>query len=69
MAEACEVQAGEIHGFLKHYEEQFPNMPPDQARYRQLLVFRSAAHLLRTMGTYEDESRKFVAGLLKKHAG
>lgn len=67
MADACQLEADRVHGFLKHYEEYFPTMRPDQVRYRQMEVWESAAQLLRILGTYSDDSRVFVAGLLKRH--
>lgn len=68
MAEACQDEADSARWKLKNYYAQNPNSPPWPSLERDVLVWNSAAQILRTMGTYEDESRRFVAGLLKRHA-
>jgi len=67
MAEACEDQASYQRGILKHYYEFYPDAPPQPGREHDVAALEAAAQLMRVMGTYPDESRKFVAGLLRKH--
>ena len=66
MADACQDCADREAASIKFHEGLHPTMPPDQKAYRTILELESAAHVLRAMGTYPDESRKFVAGLLKR---
>jgi hypothetical protein len=67
MAEACDDEASRLRGMLKHIYEFYPDAPPRPEREHEIAVFDAAAHLMRVLGTYEDESRKFIAGLIKRH--
>ena len=68
MADIVQDCADREFASIKFHEGLHPNMPPDQKAYRNILALESAAHVLRAMGTYPDDSRVFVAGLLKRHA-
>ena len=67
MAEAIQEEAEHLHGILRHHQKEFPDQPADPLRSRKKLVLDSAAHVLRIMATYEDQSRRFVAGLIEEH--
>lgn len=43
------------------------NRPPRPEREREVFVLNSTVKLLAIMATFEDQSRAFVAGLLKEH--
>lgn len=67
MAELADEQAEHVEGMLAHRHKHLPDQPPDTLRERQVFVWRSLAHLLRILGTFEERSRTFVAGLVKEH--
>jgi hypothetical protein len=75
MAEACQVEADREHGKMKHIEEFYPDMrdPAVQANRRRhehdKALWDATARILRAMACEPDESRKFIAGLLKRHPG
>lgn len=68
MAEAIDDEAIGTFASVKASEQFNPGWPPNKTLYRKVFVLERAAELLRILGTYEDDSRKFVAGLLARHA-
>ncbi|MDR3473360.1 MAG: hypothetical protein P4M09_17000 [Devosia sp.] len=69
MAEACQDEADRTRWTLNSHYQRNPDSPPWPKAEREIQVWEAAAQLLRVLGTYPDESRTFVAGLLKRHKG
>lgn len=67
MATACDRHADRTITSLHAAEQFHPQYPRDEPAHREASVLQSAAELLRILGTYEDESRKFVGGLIERH--
>lgn len=67
MAQACQGAADGEYASIKRYERMFPERPPLTANYAKYQAFEAAAQLIRVLGTYEDDSRKFVSGLVTRH--
>lgn len=67
MAEVAEEEARHASDRADFYSEREPNAPMFAVHRRRALALERTAHTLRILATFEDKSRKFVAGLLEEH--
>lgn len=68
MAAAVQALADMEGSSLRQYTSLSPEVGVQAQRESALALLEPAAHVLRILGTYPDESRAFVVGLLKRHA-
>lgn len=67
MAAAAQERADYHEASAHHFATEFVD-PVRHAEHRQqAAIFHAMAKLLRILGTFEEKSRKFVAGLIEEH--
>lgn len=61
------TEVAESDEFAMRSSAEFSHRPPAPERERRVFVLQSVVRLLATLATFEDKSRKFVAGLIEEH--
>ena len=69
MADLAQESADEARSRAAHYSSVYPDPVWHKHWTRQAEIAEASAFTFRVLATFEDRSRKFVAGLIAEHRG